>query len=266
MRPGYVLNFSNAKFEEFFKTTAGVEIYDKKYLRDSGSKANRLRAFWEKASDESVAQVLDELLRIWRRAGSAGEAPEDEDYKEATKIIARLRGEEKASRLCKDICVENLPIDDPKLAQILKSRLEQAQSCLESAPLGAIFLLGSVLEGALLGIASKNSEKFKTASKAPKGKKGERKPLKRWSLAQLIDVAHEVGFLRADVEKFSHGLRDFRNYIHPLEQLEAKFEPNYRSASLCMRALCAAMEDLSEKTDKQTERDAAREPSATRDP
>ena len=35
--------------------------------------------------------------------------------------------------------------------------------------------------------------------------------------AQLIDVGCEVGVLKLDIKKFSHGLRDFRNYIHPYD-------------------------------------------------
>ena len=46
MGDGYVLGFSNRTFDEFFADYFSVDIYDAKYDYQSGSKANRLRAFW----------------------------------------------------------------------------------------------------------------------------------------------------------------------------------------------------------------------------
>jgi hypothetical protein len=47
MSSGYVLDFCNRTFEEFILDCTGIEIYDSKYDYASGSKANRLRAFWD---------------------------------------------------------------------------------------------------------------------------------------------------------------------------------------------------------------------------
>ena len=47
MRSGYVLNFSNATFAEFFRTEVGIDIYDDAYDFGSGSKGKRLQAFLE---------------------------------------------------------------------------------------------------------------------------------------------------------------------------------------------------------------------------
>ena len=62
MGDGYVLDFYNATFEEFFRGH-GIEIYgDEKYRKNGQSKARRLRAFWELDPDEIVASVLSDLL------------------------------------------------------------------------------------------------------------------------------------------------------------------------------------------------------------
>jgi hypothetical protein len=45
---GYVLDFSNRTFDEFVFDSTGLSILEKKYNHGSGSKANRLRAFWAK--------------------------------------------------------------------------------------------------------------------------------------------------------------------------------------------------------------------------
>ena len=39
-----------------------------------------------------------------------------------------------------------------------------------------------------------------------------------WKLTNFIDVSYELGLLDEDV-KVSHALRNFRNYIHPYEQV-----------------------------------------------
>jgi len=46
MSTGYVLNFSNRTFGEFVVDSTSRDIFDGKYDHASGSKANRLRAFW----------------------------------------------------------------------------------------------------------------------------------------------------------------------------------------------------------------------------
>ena len=51
--------------------------------------------------------------------------------------------------------------------------------------------------------------------------------------------------LKLDVKKFSHELRDFRNYIHPYEQLASKFTPDKHTAEICLQVLKAAIADLS---------------------
>ena len=63
MRSGYVLGFSNNSFEEFFNFY-NIDIYSEKYDRYSGSKANRLRRFWEIEDDYLVGKSLLELLEM----------------------------------------------------------------------------------------------------------------------------------------------------------------------------------------------------------
>lgn len=65
MSSGYVGNYSNNTFGQLFQTSANINIHDDKYYYGSGSKANRLRAFWEIESDALVGKVLKEILAIW---------------------------------------------------------------------------------------------------------------------------------------------------------------------------------------------------------
>ena len=60
MGNGYVLDFSDKSFSEFF-SALGIDITDKRYLKNGTSKANRLRAFWEIGNEELVAQSIIEM-------------------------------------------------------------------------------------------------------------------------------------------------------------------------------------------------------------
>lgn len=65
MGSGYVLTFSNRTFDEFFREVVCIDIYDPDYNLGSGSKANRMRAFWHVASDEQLRLLFTGLLEGW---------------------------------------------------------------------------------------------------------------------------------------------------------------------------------------------------------
>lgn len=254
MASGYVLDFSNNTFAEFFRETANIDIYAPKYDINGDSKAKRLRAFWETESDALVGKVLSGLLEVWQfNAERNGQTNGSPQFKQATRIIARLTGkqpdpvateQEFLHRQYQNISIKDLFID-PNLIPVLESRLAEAQNCLMSAPLATIFLCGSILEGILLGVALQKPKEFNQAANSPKDKDNKVKPFHEWSLAQFIDVAHGLGALKLDVKKFSHELRDFRNYIHPYQQLASKFTPDKHTAEICLQVLKAAIADLS---------------------
>jgi hypothetical protein len=254
MAGGYVLDFSNNTFAEFFRETANIDIYAPKYDFNGESKAKRLRALWETEPDALVGKVLAGLLEIWQyNASRNGQTDDSPQYKQAVAIVARLTGKkpdtvisehEFLHREYQMISIKNLSID-PNMIPVLESRLAEAQYCLESAPLATIFLCGSILEGILLGVALQRPKEFNQAVNAPKDKDNKVKPFYEWSLAQFIDVAHGLAALKLDVKKFSHELRDFRNYIHPYQQVASRFTPDKHTAEICLQVLKAAIADLS---------------------
>jgi len=159
-------------------------------------------------------------------------------------IESTVTEDELLNREFKDISLARLGLD-PLLVEILDLRLDEIRKCLTvKAPLATIFLCGSTLEGILLGVSSMHASKFMLASAAPK-RDGSVLPLPNWKLTSYIDVAHEVGFLGDDVKKFSHALRDFRNYIHPHSQVLSQFQPDDHTAKICWQVLQAAIAQLS---------------------
>ena len=58
---------------------------------------------------------------------------------------------------------------------------------------------------------------------------------------RAIDAASDVGTLKPDVQKFNQGLRDFRNYIHPYQQMMSGFSPDEHTMKVCFQVLKAAL-------------------------
>ena len=58
---GYVQDFSDRTFEEFFNRY-NVNIHGAKYQTYGTSKARKMRAFWEQEPDDLVGRVLAEFL------------------------------------------------------------------------------------------------------------------------------------------------------------------------------------------------------------
>ena len=132
------------------------------------------------------------------------------------------------------------------VGEILQNRWEEAQRCVDAcAYLSAIIIMGSMLEGLLLGVCQRNPSVANKCPCAPRDMKtGKVKHFASWNLAEMIDVAHQVGWLGLDVKKFSHALRDFRNLIHPYEQMVTRMNPDSDTCSISWLVVQAAVNDL----------------------
>ena len=73
METGYVLNFSNRSFAEFVRDSTGRDIYDSRYDYGSGSKANRMRAFWQKEDNSVVGKLMKDILDYSEDTGAQAE-------------------------------------------------------------------------------------------------------------------------------------------------------------------------------------------------
>jgi hypothetical protein len=253
MGSGYVLDYSDKTYGEFFNRYR-IDIHDQKYQTYGTSKAKKMRAFWESEPDALVGKVLTEMLDSYEADCDLNNKPPDTALlAKARGIVGRLCGTATAPKAAAPSAddflnheftlpnVQKLPIEVQAIP-IIESRLAEARKALKAgAHLSVIFLCGSVLEAVLLGAAQKKPAGFNRASASPKTNDGTVKRFHEWSLAQLIDVSCEVGLLKPDVKKFSHGLRDFRNYIHPYEQMISEFSPDEHTAKLCFQVLKAAL-------------------------
>lgn len=261
MGGGYVLNFSDRTMGEFFRDDIGIDIYDEKYNYASGSKANRMRGFWQVADDALVGQSIVKLIEYIENQiliGNLQQKDSPQKIIDRGKIIGnKLLGkktekenvteDEFLKKEFEEVSISSLKLDGI-ITEILEQRLDEIKKCLESkSALATIFLCGSTLEGILLGVARNNPQKFNRAKASPKDKNCEVLQFHEWTLSSFIDVAKEIGFLKEDVKKFSHTLRDFRNYIHPYQQAKQKFNPDEHTAKLCWQVLKLAIFQIAKK-------------------
>ena len=103
MDDGYVLGFSNRTFQDFVYKSMGIDIYDKKYEFRSGSKANRLRGFWEVETNYNISILVGHLLEYWKTSKLTRNEElsqvEENLYNECQKIITRLKYENQVENL-----------------------------------------------------------------------------------------------------------------------------------------------------------------------
>lgn len=255
MGGGYVLDFSNRSFGDWFQEH-GVDIDDPRYEDGGTSKANRLRSFLRSTAPPHSGQILAALLDY--RQGLSGEELHPDTLAQYVAVVQRLGGSTPASvraqphrpiteaallsHLFKPEVFARLP-GDATLHAVLVARMREAHRCVEhEAWLSAVILSGSVLEGMALGFGTASPERVNRAYAAQYGKGAPR--LTDWKLAEWITVLTRLRAFSPNVGKFGHALRDFRNYVHPAEQLAHGFSPDGHTARISVHVVQAAAEDL----------------------
>jgi hypothetical protein len=259
MGEGYVLDFSDRTFAEFFNDF-NVPIDDARYHVDGGSKARRLRVFLRISPPQLVGTVLGALLerRLLKR-------PDNLDQNEVARlraVVQRLGGSaanansngldtesQLLKRVFKPDLLGRLPLD-AALTSALAGRMQEAHLCIEGkAYLAAVILSGSVLEGLCLGYGSRSPERLNRAFASQYNRAVP--PFYEWKLREWIEVLGKLGDLSPNVEKFGQALREFRNYVHPAEQLAHKFTPDQHTARIGFQVVVAAIEDLARASDQK---------------
>ena len=162
MGSGYVLNFSDRTIGEFFQDDVGVNLFDQKYEYASGSKANRLRRFWQVSDDAIVGRSIDKLLGYIDTQVVLGKLKKEDFSPELIRLVqsiaARLQGRKAAAQAVAEtteqdfiskefgaVSIEKVGLDSV-VSGILKQRVDEIGKCLTArAPLAVIFLCGSTL-------------------------------------------------------------------------------------------------------------------------
>jgi hypothetical protein len=145
--------------------------------------------------------------------------------------------------------------DDKLYSDNLDKRWDEIILCVNShAYLSSIVMMGGLLEGILLSIANNNPKDFNTAPHAPKYTRGndagQVKQFKDWTLNDFIIVAHELGWISKSTKDFSDKLRDYRNLIHPLKNIQQGEYPDVGLANICLTVVDVTINEIISKKSK----------------
>ncbi|GAB3305045.1 abortive infection family protein [Hymenobacter humi] len=159
MGNGYVLDFSNPSLQSFVYDSTGLDILDEKYSSGSGSKANRLRTFWEKAPNHAVGKLITDLLEYRKHRDAENdvivETAETENIADCLKT---------AVALSRNITVENLdsiqPINSDKDFNLLSETIRK--SIEDNQPEVALDRLHTFLVKYVRELCGKHGIKFET--------------------------------------------------------------------------------------------------------
>ena len=92
MESGYVLDFSNRTFAQFFDAEMGVDIDHQSWHGNGSSKANRLRAYLQSTSDTNAAKLLRTLDDYRVTSSIQSVNPDGELHLKFFDIVHRLSG------------------------------------------------------------------------------------------------------------------------------------------------------------------------------
>ncbi|MFD8936137.1 hypothetical protein ACFV0R_12920 [Streptomyces sp. NPDC059578] len=125
-------------------------------------------------------------------------------------------------------------ISDRKMAALLQHRLDEARTCYANgAHVAAIIMLGSLLEGVMVHVVCERDASLLGSTSADKV-----------TLDSLIKICHKARWIDADVERFCHELRKYRNFVHPRAEIREAHTPDRYTLDMCWPVVNAVLNDL----------------------
>ena len=202
----------------------------------SVSERELIRAYassWSQKYRPLVASALaPELIRadsLYLEVSTASyKATKKETYisnlKELRKELISLQGKVFIKDLSKPVQLTpdfSVLVPNKEMEGLLRRRTQEIIESIDKSPLSATIMIGALLEALFLvrvNLLKDKKRLFKLKS-TPKDKAGEALELKEWGLNDFIEVSHEIGWIRKPVKDISAVLRDYRNVIHPVKEL-----------------------------------------------
>lgn len=131
-------------------------------------------------------------------------------------------------------------VSDSNLKTIIERDYEEIQrafiaNCWKSV----IILCGGSIEAILTDLLLANKTIAVSAKSAPKDN-----DITRWDLSELINVAVELNLVSAGVQKLSHPLREYRNLVHPGNEIRNKLNFGAEEAKIAVEVLHILHRDL----------------------
>ncbi|MBL4641631.1 MAG: restriction endonuclease [Verrucomicrobiales bacterium] len=96
--PGYILDFSNRTFAEFFAAELDIDIYDDRYATGGTSKANRLRTLLRSVDGDTAAKIINALWdyrQTW--VARRGDDPVKNAWAQLLRLLDRIGNQASSS-------------------------------------------------------------------------------------------------------------------------------------------------------------------------
>jgi len=131
-----------------------------------------------------------------------------------------------------------------KLKQVLKRDYNEIiESINNECWKSAIILSGSSVEAILFDLLKQNEVEAMKASSAPKHK-GKVLPIEEWRLNSLIDTSWSLKLITKSVIALSHSAKEFRNLVHPIEEIKGNYKLEKEEAENAFIILKTLIRDL----------------------
>lgn len=141
MSSGYVLNFSDATFGNFFVDTVGMDIHLEKYQKSGTSKAKKLREFWRLESDHMVGEVILAMVKYAESIAMSGW--QNKDLKELAAPCKEIAKRLLAGKINLNPLKETVVIFD---AKHLAEQIRRIEKSIETDPSLAIGTAKELIE------------------------------------------------------------------------------------------------------------------------
>jgi hypothetical protein len=155
-----------------------------------------------------------------------------------------------ASRKADDTMPDFRFMQHAKLKKIVErdySELQRVKTV--GAAKSRLVLCGGLIEALLLDALLRDEQKANSATRSPKLKGGiQVKPLVEWNLGEVIDVAVELRVIETDAQQFSHGVRNYRNLIHPGKEMQSNQKVATEEADISEKVLEIVIRELGSST------------------
>lgn len=131
-------------------------------------------------------------------------------------------------------------IRDSDLRKIIeRDYLEIQRAYIARCWKSVIILCGGAIETVLTDALLQNPTQAKSAKQAPT------QDISKWDLASLINVSAEIGIVSGGVEKLSHSIREYRNLVHPGNEIRNKLTFGEEETKIAIEVLHMIHRDLS---------------------
>lgn len=131
-------------------------------------------------------------------------------------------------------------ISNSNLKAIIERDYEEIQRAfISNCWKSVIILCGGIIEAILTDLLLSNKTIAIVAKSAPK-----ENDITRWDFSKLIDVSVELKLVSAGMQKLSHSLREYRNLVHPSNEIRNQLSFNAEEAKIAVEVLHILHRDL----------------------